>query len=96
MACSRPMPAVSSSGGRRPPVLLDRLDGLANAVDGVADGVRKVAIEQKEFEDAVGCEIGCVDLAVGLEGRATAQQTRPAQDTDSRSARVPADVESTG
>ncbi len=74
MACRRPMPAVSSSGGRRPPVLLDGFDRLAHAIDGVADGVGEIAIEQKEFEDAVGGEVGGIDLAIGFEGRAAAQK----------------------
>ena len=54
--------------------VLDGLDGLANAVDGVADGVGKVAIEQQKLENAIGSEIGGVDLAVGFEGRAAAQE----------------------
>ena len=54
--------------------VLDGFDGLADAVDAVANGVGKVAIEQEELEDAVGREIGGVDLAVGLECGAAAQQ----------------------
>ena len=53
---------------------LNGLDGLAHAVDAVADGVGKIAIEQQEFEDAIGGEIGGVDLAVGFERGAAAQQ----------------------
>ncbi len=61
--------------GRTPAAgVLDGLDRLANAIDGVADGVGKVAIEQKEFEDAIGREIGGVDLAVGFKGCAAAEK----------------------
>ena len=34
----------------------------------------KVAIEEQEFENAIGRDVGGVDLAVGLEGGAAAQQ----------------------
>ena len=53
---------------------LDRFDGVANAVDAVADGVRKIAIQQEKFQNAVGREIGCIHLAIGFERGATAEQ----------------------
>ena len=74
MACSLPMPAREFVGRTPAAGVLNGLNCLANTVDGVADGVGKVAIEEKEFENAVGCEIGGIDLAVGFESRATAQQ----------------------
>src|ERR1035438_6525454 len=49
---------------------LKPLDSVADAFDGVSDGVRKVAIEQQELENAVWREFGGVDLAVRLEGGA--------------------------
>jgi hypothetical protein len=67
------MTAVNSSGAAAAGAL-NGFDGVADAVDAVANGVRKVAIEQQELENAVGRKIGGVDLAVGLERRATAQQ----------------------
>ena len=54
--------------------VLDGLNRLANAIDGVADGVGKVAIEEEKFEDAIGREVGGVDLTVGFEGRAAAEK----------------------
>jgi hypothetical protein len=36
--------------------------------------VGKVAVEQQKLEDAIGRDIGGVDLAVGFEGGAAAQQ----------------------
>ena len=53
---------------------LDGFNGVADAVDAVADGVGKVAIEQQKLENAVGSKIGGVHLAVGFERRAAAQQ----------------------
>lgn len=57
----------------RPPAagLLNALDGLARACDAVMDGVGKVAVEHQELEHALRREISRVDLAVGLECRAT-------------------------
>jgi hypothetical protein len=74
MACSRPMTAVNSSGGAAAAGALDGFDGVADAVDAVADGVRKVAVEEQKLQDAIGRKVGGVDLAVGLEGGAAAQQ----------------------
>src|SRR5580704_10420268 len=53
---------------------LDGFDGTHDAVDRIANGVREVAIEEEEFENAIGGHIGCVDLAVGLERGATTQK----------------------
>jgi len=58
--------------GRAPAAgLLNALDGLARAFDAVMDGVGKVAVEHQELEHALRREISRVDLAVGLECRAT-------------------------
>src|SRR5579859_6497837 len=61
---------------RRTPAagVLNGLNGLANTVDGISNGVWKVAIEQEKFEDTVGSEIGCINLAVGFERRTTTQE----------------------
>ena len=41
--------------GRAPAAgALDGFDGVANAVDAIADGMREIAIEQQEFENAIG------------------------------------------
>ncbi len=53
---------------------LNGFNGLAHAVHAVADGVRKVAIEQQKLQNAVGRNIGGVNLAIGFEGCAAAQQ----------------------
>ena len=68
------MPALSSSGGRRAAGTLDGFERMRDAVDRIADGVGEIAIEEKEFEDAVGGDVGGVDLAIGFERGATAQQ----------------------
>ena len=47
---------------------------MSDAVDAVANGVREVAIEEEELEDAVRGEIGGVHLAISFEGGAAAQQ----------------------
>src|ERR1700722_2444280 len=46
---------------------LDGFDGVADTVDAVADSMGKIAIEQKEFQNAAGRKIGCVNLAVRFE-----------------------------
>src|SRR5580693_1338786 len=53
---------------------LDGLDGMANTVDAETDGVGKVAIEKEELENALGRDVGGVDLAVSFKGSTTAQQ----------------------
>ena len=53
---------------------LDGFEGGADAVDGIANGVGEVAVEQQKFEDAVGGDVGGVDLAIGFECRAAAQK----------------------
>ena len=68
------MPAVSSSGGRRPPVRwMDRWHARI-AVDAIANGVRKIAIEQQELQNAVGREVGRIHLAIGFKRSAATQQ----------------------
>ena len=71
----QPADARGQLVGRTPAAgALDGFDGVANAVDAIADGMRKIAIEQEEFQNAVGREIGCVDLAVGFKRSATTEQ----------------------
>src|SRR5579862_1709563 len=48
--------------------------GGADAIDRITNGVRKIAIEQQEFEDAIGGDVRSVDLAKGFKGGAAAQQ----------------------
>ena len=55
--------------------VLDGIDCGTDAIHAVADGVRKVAVEQQELENAIGNDVCGVDLAVGLECRATTEQT---------------------
>src|SRR3569833_77575 len=55
--------------------VLDRLNGLANAIDRVANGVWKVLIKQQKLEDSVGTQVGRVDLAVSLKCRAATEQS---------------------
>ena len=47
--------------------VLNGVDGVADAVNAVADGVGKVAVEQQELEDAIGRDVGGIDLAIGFE-----------------------------
>ena len=54
--------------------MLNGVDGAANAVDAVTDGVRKVAVEEKKLYDAIGDDVGGVDLAVSFEGSTAAEQ----------------------
>src|ERR1035438_1165950 len=49
-------------------------DGVANAVCTVTDGVGKVAVEKQELENAIGRELGGVDLAIGFKRRTAAKQ----------------------
>src|SRR6202021_3745563 len=58
---------------------LDRLDGVANTVDAETDGMGKVAIEKEELENALGRDVGGVDLAIGFKGGTTAQQADKCQ-----------------
>src|SRR5664279_3567363 len=54
--------------------VLNGLDGLPNAIDRIADSVRKITVEQEELENSVWSQVGGIDLAVRLECCATAQQ----------------------
>ncbi len=53
---------------------LNRLDGLARAFDAIADSVGKVPVKEEKLENAIGRDIGRIDLAVGLKRGAAAQQ----------------------
>ena len=68
------MPAVRSSGARRPPDCWMASIACRIPFDAIADGVRKIAVEQQELHQAAGGEIGGVYLAVGLERGTAAQQ----------------------
>ena len=57
------------------PGALDGFDRAHDAVDGVANGMGEVPIEEQEFENPVGGDVGGVDLAIGLERRAAAEKT---------------------
>jgi hypothetical protein len=58
---------------------LDGLERVLEAINGEAQGVREPFVEEEELEDALGCEIGGVDLAVGLEGGRGTEQTHPVE-----------------
>ena len=52
-------------------------EGLVEAVDGEADGTGKIVIEQKEFGDQTGVDIGAVNGFVGVPGAAGAEDSGP-------------------
>jgi hypothetical protein len=56
---------------------LDRLEGALQAIDGEAEGVGELGIEEEIFEDAIGGEVSGVDLAVGFEGGGGAEEAHP-------------------
>ncbi len=58
---------------------LDGVQRVLQGVDGEAQRVREVGVQQQELEDLLRRQVGGVDLAVGLEGRARAQQPHPLQ-----------------
>src|SRR5580698_5130305 len=67
-ACGQFVGRTAASGA------LNGFNRLTYSVDAIANGVGEIAVEEEKLKDSVGSEIGCVDLTIRLERRATAQQ----------------------
>src|ERR1700761_4888180 len=61
------------------PFALDRVQRLVQPVDRVANGVRKLRIEQQEFHDALIGQVGRIYLAIGLKRSTGPEQSDPFQ-----------------
>src|SRR3569833_508491 len=61
-------------GGPAASGVLDGLNRLAYAVYRVSNGVREVAIEKKEFQDAIGAQVCGIDLAISFKRGTAAEQ----------------------
>jgi hypothetical protein len=60
--------AAELGGALLAALALDGFERILEAVDGEAQRVRELLVQEKELEDALGREIGGVDLALCLEG----------------------------
>ena len=58
-------------------LLVDGGEGVLEAVDGEADGVGELGVEEEELEDALRREVRRVDLAVSLKGGGGAEEAEP-------------------
>ena len=73
------MPAINSSGERRPPVVWIDWIAATPRIDAITNRVGKVAVQHQELKDAARSEICRVHLAIRLERRAAAQQSHQFQ-----------------
>ena len=56
---------------------MNRFQRIVQAVYGVAQGVGELLVQQEEFNDPVGTEVGRIHLAKGFECGTGAQQADP-------------------